>query len=75
MWRVSIGALVDIALLAKTIATEQKEYIAQEQELPPPFVPDMKFEFDTKYVPKAYLKAEAKDSFTEAPKKKKMAKI
>ncbi len=32
-------------------------------------MPDVKNEFDTKYVPKAYLKAEAKDSFAEAPKK------
>lgn len=27
-------------------------------------------EFDTKYVPKAYLQAEAKDSFDEKPKRK-----
>ena len=32
-------------------------------------MPDVKNEFDTKYVPKAYLKVEAKDSFAEAPKR------
>jgi len=35
------------------------------RELPPPFTPEVVNEFDTKYVPKAYLQAEAKDSFTE----------
>ncbi len=35
------------------------------REVPPPFTPEVVNEFDTKYVPKAYLQAEAKDSFTE----------
>ena len=38
-------------------------------------MPDVRNELNTKYVPKAYLKAEAKDLFTEAPKKEKMAKF
>lgn len=40
------------------------------REIPPPFTPEVVNEFDTKYVPKAYLQAEAKDSFDEQPKKK-----
>src|SRR5688572_23782299 len=31
------------------------------RELAPPFTPEVVNEFDTKYVPKAYLQAEAKD--------------
>ena len=38
------------------------------KEIPPPFVPEVKNEFDTKYVPKAYLKTEAKDSFSDPSK-------
>jgi len=41
------------------------------RELAPPFAPEVVNEFDTKYVPKAYLQAEAKDSFTEKKNKKK----
>lgn len=41
-----------------------------KRELKPPFTPEVVNEFDTKYVPKAYLQAEAKDSFDEKPKKK-----
>lgn len=41
------------------------------RELPPPFTPEVVNEFDTKYVPKAYLQAEAKDSFTEKKNNKK----
>ncbi len=37
------------------------------REIPPPFAPEVANEFDTKYVPKAYLQAEAKDSFDEVP--------
>ncbi len=32
------------------------------REIPPPFVPEVANEFDTKYVPKVYLQADAKDS-------------
>ena len=39
------------------------------KELKPPFTPEVVNEIDTKYVPKAFLDAEAKDSFSE-PKKK-----
>lgn len=39
-----------------------------EKTLPPPFVPEVRDEVDTKYVPKAYLKAEAKDSIAEPSK-------
>ena len=39
------------------------------KELPPPFTPEVANEFDTKYVPKAFLDAEAKDSFAE-PKRR-----
>lgn len=39
------------------------------KELKPPFTPEVVNEFDTKYVPKAYLQAEAKDSFAEPVKK------
>jgi serine/threonine protein kinase len=39
------------------------------KEIPPPFTPEVANEFDTKYVPKAFLDAEAKDSFTEPRKK------
>jgi hypothetical protein len=39
------------------------------REIKPPFTPEVVNEFDTKYVPKAYLQAEAKDSFEEKPKK------
>lgn len=35
------------------------------REILPPFTPEVQNEFDTKYVPKAYLQAEAKDSFDE----------
>lgn len=35
------------------------------REIPPPFVPDVVNEFDTKYVPKVYLQADAKDSMDE----------
>lgn len=38
------------------------------KQIPPPFLPEVKNEIDTKYVPKAYLKAEAKDSFAEPVK-------
>jgi hypothetical protein len=38
------------------------------KEIPPPFTPEVKNEFDTKYVPKAYLKTEAKDSFSDPSK-------
>lgn len=41
------------------------------RELNPPFAPEVVNEFDTKYVPKAYLQAEAKDSFEEPQKGKK----
>jgi serine/threonine protein kinase len=41
------------------------------RELQPPFTPEVVNEFDTKYVPKAYLQAEAKDSFDEPEKGKK----
>jgi hypothetical protein len=42
------------------------------REIPPPFTPDVVNEFDTKYVPKVYLQAEAKDSLDESkPKGKK----
>lgn len=40
------------------------------KELVPPFQPEVTNELDTKYVPKAYLQAEAKDSVVESPKKK-----
>jgi hypothetical protein len=36
-----------------------------KREIPPPFVPDVANEFDTKYVPKVYLQADAKDSMDE----------
>lgn len=39
------------------------------RELKPPFTPEVADEFDTKYVPKAYLQAEAKDSISEKPKR------
>eukprot|EP00600_Ochromonadales_sp_CCMP1393_P003680 CAMPEP_0174994864 /NCGR_PEP_ID=MMETSP0004_2-20121128/23875_1 /TAXON_ID=420556 /ORGANISM="Ochromonas sp., Strain CCMP1393" /LENGTH=713 /DNA_ID=CAMNT_0016249153 /DNA_START=54 /DNA_END=2195 /DNA_ORIENTATION=+ len=42
-----------------------------KRELPPPFKPDVTGELDTKYVPKSYLQAEAKDSIDESSKKKK----
>jgi hypothetical protein len=35
------------------------------REIPPPFVPEVVNEFDTKYVPKVYLQADAKDSMDE----------
>lgn len=35
------------------------------REIVPPFLPEVVNEFDTKYVPKAYLQAEAKDSIDE----------
>ena len=35
-----------------------------QQELTPPFIPDVSGELDTKYVPKVYLNAEAEDSFS-----------
>ena len=41
------------------------------REIAPPFTPEVQNEFDTKYVPKAYLQAEAKDSFDEKPAGKK----
>jgi hypothetical protein len=40
------------------------------REIQPPFTPEVVNEFDTKYVPKAYLQAEAKDSFDEPVKGK-----
>lgn len=39
------------------------------KEIPPPFRPEVANELDTKYVPKTYLQAEAKDSFVEPSKK------
>lgn len=39
------------------------------KEIPPPFTPEVANEFDTKYVPKTYLQAEAKDSFSEPGRK------
>lgn len=39
-----------------------------KRELPPPFKPDVINEFDTKYVPKTYLQAEARDSEVEKKK-------
>jgi hypothetical protein len=39
------------------------------KELPPPFTPEVATEFDTKYVPKAYLATEAKDSYAEPMKR------
>ena len=39
------------------------------REISPPFTPEVVNEFDTKYVPKKYLQAEAKDSFEKKPKK------
>ncbi len=44
------------------------------REIQPPFTPEVVNEFDTKYVPKAYLQAEAKDSFDEPAKGKKAEK-
>lgn len=41
------------------------------RDIAPPFTPEVQNEFDTKYVPKAYLQAEAKDSFDEKPAAKK----
>lgn len=41
------------------------------REIPPPFTPEVQNEFDTKYVPKAYLQADAKESFDEKPAPKK----
>jgi hypothetical protein len=38
------------------------------RELAPPFKPDVVNEFDTKYVPKTYLQAEARDSVVEKKK-------
>lgn len=35
------------------------------REIPPPFVPEVANEFDTKYVPKVYLQADAKDSMSD----------
>ncbi len=43
------------------------------RELVPPFLPDVDNEFDTKYVPKSYLQAEAKDSIDNRPVSKKKA--
>eukprot|EP01039_Chlorochromonas_danica_P011443 gene11443-12795_t len=40
------------------------------REVTPPFIPEVVNEFDTKYVPKAYLQAEAKDSVDETAKKR-----
>ena len=39
------------------------------KEIAAPFQPEVSNELDTKYVPKAYLQAEAKDSIAEAPKR------
>lgn len=39
-----------------------------KRELVPPFKPDVVNEFDTKYVPKTYLQAEARDSEVEKKK-------
>jgi len=39
------------------------------KELTPPFTPEVSAEFDTKYVPKTYLQAEAKDSYAEPMKR------
>lgn len=38
------------------------------KEVPPPFRPEVINELDTKYVPKTYLQAVAKDSFVENKK-------
>ena len=38
------------------------------REVVPPFTPEVTNELDTKYVPKAYLQAEAKDSMVEKPR-------
>jgi hypothetical protein len=38
------------------------------KEIEPPFKPDVVNEFDTKYVPKTFLDAEAKDSLAESKK-------
>lgn len=43
--------------------------LLMEKKVDPPYVPEVKGEVDTKYVPKAYLKDEAKDSFSEPPAK------
>lgn len=40
-----------------------------QREIVPPFQPEVTSETDTKYVPKAYLQAEAKDSIAEPVKK------
>lgn len=40
-----------------------------QRELPAPYQPEVVDELDTKYVPKAYLDAEAKDSFSEPARK------
>lgn len=39
------------------------------KEVVPPYQPDVTSELDTKYVPKAYLQAEAKDSISEPRKR------
>lgn len=39
------------------------------KEIRPPFTPEVTNEFDTKYVPKSYLAAEAKDSYAEPMKR------
>lgn len=41
------------------------------REISPPFTPEVVNEFDTRYVPKAYLQAEAKDSIIEPKQRKK----
>jgi hypothetical protein len=38
------------------------------KEIEPPFKPDVANEFDTKYVPKTYLQAQARDSHVEKKK-------
>jgi len=45
------------------------------REVVPPFTPEVTNELDTKYVPKAYLQAEAKDSMVEPRQKKKADKF
>jgi serine/threonine protein kinase len=40
-----------------------------KREIVPPFQPEVTSELDTKYVPKAYLQAEAKDSIAEPRKR------
>lgn len=43
--------------------------LLDQRKIKPPFKPDVDGELDTKYVPKAYLQTEAKDSFSEPAKR------